>query len=89
MQTLALTDVKAHLSALVDEVAGTYDRVTITRHGRPAAVLVAADELAELEETVAWLSTRGIHERMAASEADFAAGRVMSTREMLAQVRRG
>ena len=83
MQTLALTDVKTHLSALVDEVADTQGRVTITRHGRPAAVIVSVEELQELEETLAWLAVPGAQESIAETKADIAAGRTMSTAEML------
>jgi antitoxin YefM len=37
MKTAPLADVKAHLSALVDEVARTHEQVTITRNGEPVA----------------------------------------------------
>jgi prevent-host-death family protein len=54
--TLPLATVKAKLSELVERVAGQHDRVTITRNGRPAAVLVSPDDLEGLEETLAILS---------------------------------
>jgi len=44
MKTLPLTEVKAKLSRLVDEVVETDEQVVITRNGRPAAVLVSPDE---------------------------------------------
>jgi len=40
-----LSEVKAKLSQLVDEVEGRDERVIITRNGRPAAVLVSQDDL--------------------------------------------
>lgn len=54
--TMPLAQVKAHLSEVVDRVAKSHDRVTITRHGRPAAVVLAADDLEALEETLRLLS---------------------------------
>ena len=56
MATASLASVKARLSAFVDEVESTHERVVITRNGSPAAVLVAPDDLESLEETVAVLS---------------------------------
>lgn len=44
--------------------------VTITRHGRPAAVLMAADDLASLHETLFWLSQRGYRADLVVAEAD-------------------
>jgi len=55
----------------------------LTRHGRPAAMLVAVEELTELEETLVWLNSPGTLSRVAAADADFMAGRTMTTQEML------
>ena len=49
---MALRDVKNHLSEVVDQVEREHDRVVITKHGRPAAVVVSVDDLASLEETL-------------------------------------
>ena len=54
--TLPLAEVKAKLSEMVDRVEHTHDRITVTRNGRPAAVLISPDELASLEETLDLLS---------------------------------
>jgi prevent-host-death family protein len=55
-ETLPLAEVKAKLSEMVDRVEHTHDRITVTRNGRPAAVLISPDELASLEETLDLLS---------------------------------
>ena len=55
-KVLPLSEVKARLSEVVDEVATTHERVTVTRNGRPIAVLVSTDDLEAIEETVAILS---------------------------------
>ncbi|MDN5797083.1 MAG: type II toxin-antitoxin system Phd/YefM family antitoxin [Intrasporangium sp.] len=49
---LALKDVKNRLSEVVDQVEREHDRVVITKHVRPAAVVVSIDDLASLEETL-------------------------------------
>jgi antitoxin YefM len=49
-ETLPLAEVKAKLSEMVDRVEHTHDRITVTRNGRPAAVIISPDELASLEE---------------------------------------
>ena len=49
---MALKDVKNHLSEVVDQVEREHDRVVITKHGRPAAVVLSVDDLASLEETL-------------------------------------
>lgn len=54
--TMSLADVKARLSEVVDRVTGTHERVTITRHGRREAVVISADDLDALEETLDLLS---------------------------------
>ena len=51
-----LRSVRDHLSELVDRVEREHDRVVITRNGRDAAVLISAEDLAELEETLSVLS---------------------------------
>ncbi|MFQ5882257.1 MAG: type II toxin-antitoxin system Phd/YefM family antitoxin [Candidatus Methylomirabilales bacterium] len=53
MKTLPLSDVKTRLSQLIDEVASRDEAITITRNGRPAAVLVSPDEFESWKETVA------------------------------------
>jgi antitoxin YefM len=54
--TEPLRSVRDHLSEFVDRVEREHDRVVITRNGRDAAVLISAEDLAELEETLSVLS---------------------------------
>lgn len=56
METTSLADAKNRLSELVNAVHGTWERVTITKNGRPVAVLMAVDDLESLIETVEVLS---------------------------------
>lgn len=45
-----------HFSEVVDRVERHHERVTVTRNGRPAAVLISPADLAELEKTLDVLS---------------------------------
>lgn len=59
MALVPVGEARDHLSEFVAEVARTHERVTITRHGQPTAVLVSVDDLEALEETLALLSDPG------------------------------
>jgi antitoxin YefM len=54
--TEPLRSVRDHLSELIDRVEREHDRVVITRNGRETAVLISAEDLTELEETLSVLS---------------------------------
>ena len=56
MTTEPLRSVRDHLSQLVDRVEHEHERIVITRNGRETAVLISAEDLAELEETLSVLS---------------------------------
>ena len=55
-EQMPLRDVKNHLSEVVDNVEREHERVVITKHGRPAAVVVSVDDLESLEQTLDILS---------------------------------
>ena len=50
-QTLPLSVVKMKLSELVQDILRRDDEILITRNGRPAAVLLSAEEYASWKET--------------------------------------
>jgi len=56
MSTESLRELREHLSEVVDRVEHQHERVTVTRNGRPVAVLISPEDLAELEETLDVLS---------------------------------
>jgi prevent-host-death family protein len=85
MTTVPLSEAKDKLSALVDSVESTHDIISITKHGRPAAVLMAQDDLDSLHETLFWLSQPGIHEDIAAARREYAAGETISGEELRAK----
>jgi antitoxin YefM len=58
MSTQSLAAVKAHFSQVIDDVAGTHERVTVTRNGSPVAVILAVEDYESLMETLEILSDR-------------------------------
>jgi prevent-host-death family protein len=50
-KTYTLSEAKARLSELVAAVERTEEELVITRNGRPAAVLISADEFESWQET--------------------------------------
>ncbi|WP_313315498.1 type II toxin-antitoxin system Phd/YefM family antitoxin [Dietzia maris] len=56
MSTEPLRDVRANFSDVVDRVSKHHERVTVTKNGRPVAVVMSPDDLAALEETLDVLS---------------------------------
>lgn len=50
-RTLPLSEVKIKFSRLVDDVVRRDDEIIITRNGRPAAVLMSAEEYEGWKET--------------------------------------
>ena len=64
MKTLSLSEVKMKLSELVDRVHSTDEEVVITRNGRPAAVLVSAEEFESWKETIEILASGDLMEEI-------------------------
>lgn len=52
MKTLPLAEVKARFSALVSDVESEHDQITVTRNGVPSVVVLSADELMVIVESV-------------------------------------
>jgi len=74
---LPLAEIKKRLSEIVDGVEERHDRVVLTRHGRPAAVIMSPDELESLEETLDILSDPKAMREIRKAEAAIDAGEVV------------
>ncbi|MGD8151485.1 type II toxin-antitoxin system Phd/YefM family antitoxin [Ornithinimicrobium sp. Y1694] len=87
--SMALRDVKNRLSEVVDQVEREHDRVVITRHGKPAAVVISADDLESLEETLTVVSRPRLISQVRDSLAELVAGEaeVLSKEDILARLR--
>ena len=65
---LPLTQARARLGSLVRRASRGRERITITDHGEPAAVLINPQELADLEDALALAEYR-IHQASGAASA--------------------
>jgi antitoxin YefM len=77
METLPVSEARNTLKVLVDRVEGTHERVTLTRNGRPAAVLISPADLEELEETISVLSNPDLMRQLAEADAAVNVGDVV------------
>jgi prevent-host-death family protein len=92
MSTLPLSEVKARLSEIAEEVAATHERVQITKNGRDYVVLLAAEDLESIEATLELLSDRDAQSRIARAEEEVTQGDVLDeaqVRALLAARRSG
>ena len=84
MSTLPLSEVKARLSEIADEVDRTHERVHVTRNGREYVVLLSAEDLESLEATIELLRDDAGMGRIRAAEAAVATGDVTTAADMAA-----
>ena len=84
MSTLPLSEVKARLSEIADEVDRTHERVHVTRNGREYVVLLSAEDLETLEATIDLLRDDAAMIRISAADAAVAAGDVTIAADMAA-----
>jgi prevent-host-death family protein len=78
MRTISVTEARARLPELVDEVSSRLSEYVITKHGRAHAVLVSADEHEALLETLEILSELATMERIRTGLDELAAGETAS-----------
>lgn len=74
-KTLPISDVKAHLPALLDGVSEREDEIVVTRNGRPAAVILNYAEYERFKETLDVLSDPDLLRQIQRSRAFYAKGR--------------
>ena len=84
-EILSLAYVKSKFSEMIDRVERTHDRITVTRNGRPAAVLISSEELASLEDTLDLLSDAAAMEQLRESRDAYAAGDFVTGEELRAR----
>lgn len=84
MSTMPLSEVKARLSEIADEVDRTHERVHITRNGREYVVLMSAEDLESIEATLELLSDQQAMAEIREADAAIAAGEGTSGAEMAA-----
>jgi prevent-host-death family protein len=87
---MPLADVKNRLSEVVERLEREHGRVVITKHGRPAAVVLSMEDLESLEETLDILGDRILVSKIQKAMNEFAEGkaRILTRDEALALARK-
>src|SRR5437588_5490272 len=89
-EQMPLADVKNRLSEVVERLEREQGRVVITKHGRPAAVVVSVEDLESLEETLEILGDQALVMKIQRAMNELAAGtaRLLTKDEALALARK-
>ncbi|MCQ3802544.1 MAG: type II toxin-antitoxin system Phd/YefM family antitoxin [bacterium] len=74
MTPTPLTEARNRLSEIVDEATATGSEIVITRHGRPAAVVMGYQDYESLIETLNILSDTETMRALTEAEGDLASG---------------
>lgn len=84
-EQMPLAEVKNRLSEVVEEIEREHGRVVITKHGRPAAIVLSIEDLESLEETLDILGSAALLADVRESLAELAEGpaQVLSKDEAL------
>lgn len=87
-----LAEARNKLSDLVAEVENTHERITITKHGKEAAILISPADLEEMEATIRLLSQDDerskVIKAIRQAEADVAAGKIATLDELAEKLNR-
>lgn len=73
-EQMPLGEVKNRLSEVVEEIEREHGRLVITKHGRPAAVVISVEDLESLEETLDILDSTSAMADVRESLAEMEAG---------------
>jgi prevent-host-death family protein len=86
---MPLADVKNRLSEVVERLEREHGRVVITKHGRPAAVVMSIEDLEGLEETLDILSKPALMRRIKRAEVEIEAGHdeILTKEQLLDRIR--
>ncbi|ATE54825.1 type II toxin-antitoxin system Phd/YefM family antitoxin [Actinosynnema pretiosum] len=88
----AIAEARNKLSDLVAEVEGTNERITITKHGKDAVVMISRTDLEEMEATIDLLGAddeRSVVLRaLRQAEADLASGKIGTLDDLAESLKR-
>jgi antitoxin YefM len=87
METMPITEAKARLAELVVQVETQRDRITITRNGEPAAILVSVGEWVSINETLDVLTDPEALRDIKESDEAYARGEVCDSADVAAILR--
>lgn len=87
-----LAEARNKLSDLVAEVESTHERITITKHGKDAVVLISRVDLDEMEATISLLSVDDerseVLKALRRAQADLAAGKIATLDDLTESLKR-
>ena len=84
-ETLPLAEIKARLSEIVDKVEKRHERITLTRNGRAAAILISPEDLEALEDTLELLSDPKARREIERARQEIAKGKGVRGEELKAR----
>ena len=84
--TLPLTEARNRFAELIEAVSSMFTHFTITRRGKPEAVLMSKEDYDGLMETLEILSDKEAMESIRKAEEDIKAGRVKPWKEVKKQL---
>ena len=82
MTTIAISDFRAMLPKLINDVDTKLKRFVVTVSGKPKAVVMSLDELESLEETAEILSTPGSLKAIKKSQEEIKKGKFITLKEL-------
>ena len=81
MNLVAISDFRANLPRLINQVSERLERLVITVSGKPKAVVISPEELESLEETAEILATPGALEAIKKSRKEIREGKFITLEE--------
>lgn len=85
---MPLGEARAHLSEVIGSIEATHERVTITRHGKPVAIVLSTEDFASLEETLEILASPAARRAIDEGEEALAADDTVDLADLLSEVGR-
>ena len=84
-KTLPVTEARKKFTELIKDVENMMERYLITRRGKPAAVIINAEEFDSLLETVRILEDQSLLAKLRRAREDVKAGEVYSYEEIFGE----